>query len=342
MVAKEYDLAFSWDKDPCIFTDHLISNCRRKGLSRFWITRDVRRKTIKDLESGTVRIGTLLDTEATYDIPGDEYARLCYAVKDSGGVVINDPDRTRLAVDKSVMYYETLDAGICTPYTVVVRNWEPRTFRLTDAERERLGIPFIIKPGCGYGHQGVVYDAKGSVREIAEARDYDPGDNFLLQEKIVPLELDGKRAWFRVFHIFDKIIPCWWDDRTGNYEQATLREFEKFRLAALARITARVARLSRMAWFSCEIALDRKDGRTRFLVIDYVNDQCDMESKSEGLSGVPDNIVKLTALSIVHEAARISRRRRAPGEGYKILLADRKSLLLRGLGRAPDLLKQYV
>ncbi len=336
---KIYDFGLNWDKDECLFTDLVEAGCRKKGLSFVQVTRNRVREAVKGLESNQLRIKVLLDTEATYDVPGDLFARVCYAVKDSGGVVINDPDRTRMAVDKAVMYYELLDSGINTPYTVIVRNWEPTSFRLTAEERARLGIPFVIKPGCGWGHQGVVYNASGTIREIAEARNYDRGDNFLLQEKVNPLEWNRKRAWFRVFHVFDKIIPCWWDDRNGTYEHVTGDEFKALRLATLAKYATRIGGMTRMTWFSTEIAMDKKNDQQRFLSIDYVNDQCDMTARSESPDGVPDNIVRVTANSIVDEAYRlIFGKDRAKGKKYTILLKKTGFFGIRGLGYPPDLL----
>ena len=335
---KEYDLALTWDKNPCLFTNILQDDCKKKGLSFLWVTFDEARQIIKDLESNRTRIKVLLDTEATYDEDGDLYARLSYAVKDSGGVVINDPDRTRMAVDKAVMYYEIKGSGIPTPYTVVARNWEPTTFKLTEEEKGKLKKPFIIKPGCGWGHRGVVYNAKGTVREIAEARNFDRGDNFLLQEKIYPVTLEDKRAWFRVFHVFDKIIPCWWNDISSGYQQVTGEEFKKYKLTPLVRISAKIAGLSRMSWFSTEIAIDKKEDKLRFVSIDHVNDQCDMEARSESKDGVPDNIVKFTAYSIVHAAKTLINNEGIEPKNYTILLKKRGRFGLRGLGCAPSLL----
>jgi len=337
---KKYDFALAWDKNPCLFTWTLISACRKKGLSFLWVTENNVRKFTRDLKEKKLHINILLDTEATYDIPGEPYARLCYAVKDSGGVVINDPDRTRIAVDKAVMYYELVSRGIDTPYTVIVRNWEPLSFSLKDNERKKLGVPFIIKPGCGWGHRGVVYNATGTIREIAEARNFDRGDNFLLQEKIDPIELGAKRAWFRVFHVFDEIIPCWWDDRISRYEQVTGEEFRRYRLSPLVKFATKIAKLSNMAWFSTEIAIDKRSGERRFVAIDYVNDQCDMEARSESEVGVPDNIVKFTACSMIHATHQLVNRSRINDakKKYTVLLEKNSRVGVRGLGYAPGLL----
>ncbi|MBN2407781.1 MAG: hypothetical protein JXJ19_08790 [Elusimicrobia bacterium] len=332
------DLAVNWGGEVREeFLDFLAAESRKRKLSFLaimdWNVKDV----VRRLKDGRLMIRVLLDTQATYNLAGDEYSRVCYAVKDTGGIVINDPDRTVNAINKSVMHFELINAGIDTPYTIVVRNWQPQIFRLTDKEKKKLGVPFIIKPASGYSQLGVLKEAKGSVREIALARNFDKGDSFLLQKKIKPIWLGGKRAWFRVYNVFDKIVPCLWDDHSNIYENVTCEFFKRYRLYPLVRITTRIAGISRMSWFSSEIAVDEITGRRRFVVIDYVNDQCDMSLKSRTSSGVPDNIVKFTSAHIVRSIARILKNRSA-GTRYEIVLKD-KRLMTRGLGNPPAVLR---
>lgn len=337
---KEYDFALSWSvKTREHFINALKSTCQKRNLSFLWICDDNVRDVIKKLEKGELKVKFLLDTEASYNKEKDPYVRVCYAIKDSGGVIINDPDRSRLAVDKSVMHYELINAGINTPYSVVVRNWEPSSFKLTDEEKESLGMPFVIKPACGYARQGVVEEAQGSVREIAQARNFDQGDNFLLQERINPIELAGKRAWFRVFHIFDTIIPCWWDDRTCCYEHLTEEDFRNHHLSPLAKIVTRIADIAPLVWFSTEIAIDQKFGQPRFVAIDYVNDQCDMTAQSQDKTGVPDAIVEFTAGCIVEAGYRLVHNKEI-AKDYTVWFGKDKKVSLRGLGDVPELLAQ--
>ncbi|MBN2121224.1 MAG: hypothetical protein JW734_09265 [Candidatus Omnitrophica bacterium] len=337
---KEYDFGLNWSvKTREVFINALKDACQELGLSFFWVSNYNVKEVIKKLESNELKIKVLLDTEATYNRERDLYARVCYAVKDAGGVVINDPDRARLAVDKSVTHYELINRGINTPYSVVVRNWEPKSFKLTDEEKERLGVPFVIKPACGYSRLGVVEEAKGSIREIAAARNFDPGDNFLIQERISPIELARKRAWFRVFHVFDKIVPCWWDDRTSWYEHVTKDEFENYRLASLAKIVSKIAEITRMVWFSSEIAIDNKSGKSRFVVIDYVNDQCDMTAQSYDKTGVPDSVVECMAFFIVKAACKLIRDQEI-NKDYTIWLNNGVDVQIRGLPETPEPLIQ--
>lgn len=337
-IMKTYDFGISWSGNELeLFIKIIKEACKQKKLSFLWISSDNVREIVKKLEASQLRIRLLLDTEATYNKKGDPYARVAYAVKDAGGVVINDPDRARVATDKSIVHFELIDRGILNPYTVIVRNWEPKSFRLTENEKRKLGTSFIIKPATGYGQMGVIKDAKGTISEIARARNYDSGDNFLLQEKIHPIHLNGKRAWFRVFHIFDHVIPCWWDDKTNLYKHITNEEFNNFQLLPLARIVTKIADITRMVWFSTEIAIDEKDKKKRFIAIDYVNDQCDMSAKSETVSGVPDAIVGYTANAVVDSAERLIKGEKG-GTKYLIWLKDAK-IEVRGLGSPTDILK---
>lgn len=338
---KRYDFGLNWSgtaKEK--FVTCIQSACKEKRLSFLWISQDNSRKVLHDIEQDRIRIRMLLDTEATYNKKGDLYARICYLVKDKEGIVINDPDRTKVATDKSVIHYELINAGILIPYTVIVRNWQPNTYCLPESERKKLGIPFIIKPALGYGQHGVIRDAHGTIREIATARHYDRGDNFLLQEKIIPIELTGKRAWFRVFNLFNRIIPCWWDDKTNLYKHVHYEEFNTAGLYPIVKIVAEIAAITRMAWFSTEIAIDIKNNQRRYLAIDYVNDQCDMTAASESPSGVPDTVVEYTAQHIITVAHQyihnVDLKKR-----YFILLKD-ATVEIRGLGSAPELLKPSV
>ncbi|MFC1482982.1 hypothetical protein ACFL56_01860 [Candidatus Margulisiibacteriota bacterium] len=338
---KKIDFALNWStKVKENFIHFLKERCNEKELSFLWVHEDNYKKVIKELESHQRAISVLLDTEATFNLPKDPYARVCYAVKDAGGMVINDPDRTKIAIDKSATHFELVNAGITTPYTVVVRNWEPANFKLTEKEKQMLGLPFVIKPALGFGQQGVVKEAQGSIREIACARHFDRGDNFLLQEKIVPIQLNGRRAWFRVFNVFNTLVPCWWDDQQNHYEHITFEEFNTHSLFPLVKIASKISSLTKMTWFSTEITIDKKNGKNRFVAIDYVNDQCDMSTLSETSSGLPDYIVEYIAHRIVDSSQKLMRNEKSHKK-YSIWLKD-ATIELKGLARPSALLKQVT
>ena len=143
-------------------------------------------------------------------------------------------------------------------------------------------------------------DQKGTLKEVAEARKISQGDNFLLQELIEPKMLDNSKAWFRIYHLFGEIIPCWWEPSTGAYRQVTLKEADSYNLMPLVRITSEIARITRVDWFSCEIAIDKKNDE--FTVIDYMNDQCAVSPQSQYKDGVPDDLIVHIAQRMVDKA----------------------------------------
>lgn len=166
---KKYDFALTWvNSAEEKFVQWLARECKLHRMSMFVCGQDNTRFVVRDIEDGNLRIKFLLDNEANYGDPIDIFGRLCYAVKDTGGYVLCDPDYARSASNKSITHYDLIRAGINVPYTIVVRNWQPDTFKLSTQEKSRLGEEFIIKPATGFGQRGVIKDAKGSIVEIAK------------------------------------------------------------------------------------------------------------------------------------------------------------------------------
>ena len=110
----------------------------------------------------------------------------------------------------------------------------------------------------------------------------------MIQEKVYPQILDGKRAWFRCYWAFGKSICVWWDDETHLYNNLTEDEIQKFGLKRLFNITKTIYKLTDLDFFSTEIVFTTNN---KFVVVDYVNDQCDMRLQSLHTDGVPDEIV---------------------------------------------------
>jgi len=200
------------------------------------------------------------------------------------------------AIDKATMHLEFITAGLHVPYSIIippVKEKEELFISLTNLAI--LGRPFIIKP-CNTtgGGIGVVTGAE-SLHDVLYERKFNHEDKYLLQEKIYPAYLDGKRAWFRVFYAFGKIIPVWWDDLTHHYRILLPEEIEKFKLKKLFSIAKTIFTTIQLDFFSTEIVITDEH---KFIVIDYVNDQCDLRMQSQHVDGVPDEIV----LTIINAA----------------------------------------
>jgi hypothetical protein len=85
-----------------------------------------------------------------------------------------------------------------------------------------------------------------------------------------------------------KIIHCWLNDLTHIYSEITEDDFIKYNLNEMNNIVKKIKEITNLDFFSTEIALTKDQ---KFIVIDYVNDQCDMRFQSKHLDGVPDKVV---------------------------------------------------
>jgi hypothetical protein len=303
-----YDFGIGWieEENDALFIDALRRECTARGLRFFIINELSVDRTVEDIRASRLKIHFYLDLASETENLDHVFTKFAYLLKDFGTRVVADPDQVRFSADKAITHFNLVSAGLPVPYTVVIRNWDPSR-RLTIEERERLGLPAVIKPAMGYGQRGVkIIEEKLSLREIAEARSFNPGDHFLLQEFVTPQTLDVTPAWFRVFYLFGELFPCWWNPKTGEYRQVTLRECERHRLFPMTRIASDIADIVRVEWFSCEIALDM---RTRgFVIVDYMNDQCDVSSQSFRPAGLPDDMVLLLTRRIAEKAWQWVRR----------------------------------
>ncbi|MBN2097033.1 MAG: hypothetical protein JW714_00990 [Candidatus Omnitrophica bacterium] len=298
-----YDFGIGWPiprEEDDLFVNTLEAECSARKLSFIFVDGSSLKKLSSAVKKGELKIKFYLDMASeTYDSE-DKFTRFAYRLKDSGARIVADPDDVKAAADKSITHFDLVAAKIPVPFTVVVRHWE-RTRRLSAEEKKGLGRPFVIKPASGYGQQGVkIINQKPKLKDIAEARKFDEGDNFLLQEYVEPQALEGRPAWFRVYHLFGEIIPCWWDPGTHIFRQVTLKEMDTYKLSPLIQISSEIARITLIDWFSCEIAINKKTGK--FVVIDYMNDQCAIYPQSQHKDGVPDDLVIHIAGRIVEKA----------------------------------------
>jgi hypothetical protein len=187
------------------------------------------------------------------------------------------------------MHLEFLTKGINVPFTIIISPYtKKKEVELKLSDIARLGRPFIIKPANTTGGGiGVILGAE-TLKDVIESRQRHKNDKYLLQEKISPIPLDGQKGWFRVFYSFDLVLPCWWDDETHVYRMITKDEVTTYGLRSLFTITRKIWEVCHLDFFSTEIAFTREG---KFVVVDYVNDICDMRLQSLHFDGVPDLVV---------------------------------------------------
>jgi hypothetical protein len=311
-------LARRADDPPPRFLSLLEREARARGMIFFHCQNHDQAETLRwAIERGELRVDCLIDYMGRSFLHDYEFG--C-AVKDSGGLVLDDPDRVRIYGDKATMHQEMARAGIAMPRTLI---WRPGTPSrdLAPDERAYLGGRIVCKPANGSGSGGVVLDMAPTYGALDAARDYDPDDSYLLQEFVAPLDLDGRPAWFRVYNCFGRVFACFWHPETHATSVVTAEEKVIYGLHELEHISQQIAAISGYTWFSTEIALTMRDGQPVFLPIDYLNNKCFMLTHSEfGPSGMPDAVAEAVACQIAEQVYQRNHRfahiLRAPAYQY--------------------------
>jgi hypothetical protein len=284
---RVFDLAVSykWKYDKG-FVDLIEAQFQKEGLSTFIIESFNSSETISLLKERKLHFRVYLDRASDEDPAFLPIAKILARKK---SYLINPHKEVLRSINKSLMHKKLVKKKFRLPETVIFPSYDFDPHPRIDGKiLSALGTPFIIKPALlSGGGEGVLRNAE-SPAQILEERRKNHNENYLVQQKIYPHTLQGRRAWFRVFWVFDTVIPAWWDDITHIYYPVTEKEIAKYNLLQLYRITKRLARITKLDYFSTEIALTSDH---KFYLIDYVNDQCDMRLKSRHTDGVPDEIV---------------------------------------------------
>jgi hypothetical protein len=291
-MSDHFDLAVSWDWEyDTEFIRILEQQVHTQGLRFYSVSHHNASETAHRIQRNELSFGSFLDRAPETN---DLFSALIRALRKTPTVFINRPDALVQANDKATMHLEFITAGINVPFTIIISPYnKKKELELSLTDLAQLGRPFIIKPANTTGGGiGVVLGAE-SLKDIIESRQHHKNDKYLLQEKIVPLWLDGRKAWFRVFRVYDQTLPCWWDDETHIYAPVTGEDIDHHELGRLGTITETIAGVCKLDFFSSEIAIT---GEKKFVVVDYVNDICDMRLQSKHHDGVPDMVVSAICL----------------------------------------------
>lgn len=276
--------------------------CAERSLSFFLIEPVWLEAFYAALQADRIWPRVLLNLHSEHHLPEEPYHRLVRLAQERRVEVVDPLEVALPAFDKARLHPRLVDAGFDVPATVVVAREAVRGWKLDEAQRGRLGSPFVIKPAMGYGRRGVIMDAVGEA-DLARSVAGWAGTHYLLQRRERALVLDGEPAYFRVFYAFGAVWSCWWNCDTDGYREVTRAEEQRHGLHVLGEIVRRLAGLTGMRFFSSELALTAPG---RFVLIDYVNDQCHMLSQgSNPRMGVPNAVVAGIAARLVEGAAEL-------------------------------------
>jgi hypothetical protein len=299
-VVRIYDVVMTHKLDADdFFIQRVQQFCAEAGLNFFLIEPYWVEPFYDGLLKGKIWARVLLNMHSEHHQPDDIYHRLVRLAAERQTQVIDPPDRAEAAFDKARLHPRLIGAGIHVPYSVIVPKSKYGDFRLTEVERLALGLPFVIKPGMGYGKRGLVMDAVAE-SDMARSMATWPDENYLFQRKIVPRQSPDGPSYFRVYYIFGAVFQVWWNCFNDQYRLIPAGGISDAAAAELESISRRIAALTGMNFFSSEIAQVESG---EFVVIDYMNDQCHMLSQSANPQiGVPDELVAAIARRLVMAA----------------------------------------
>jgi glutathione synthase/RimK-type ligase-like ATP-grasp enzyme len=286
-MPEYFHLAVAWDWEyDREFIAILESQVHAHRLRFYSISHHNAQETLRKLHRGELALGAFLDRSADTD---ENFAPLSRGIRKLSIFFINNPDAVHRAIDKATMHLEFLTKGIEVPFTVIISPFsKKKEVELSLSDLARLGRPFIIKPANTTGGGiGVILGAE-SLKDVIESRQHHKNDKYLMQEKIRPGILNNHKGWFRVFYVFGEVLPCWWDDETHVYTMITKADVTTYELRPLITITKKIWEVCRLEFFSTEIAVTPDN---KFVVVDYVNDICDMRLQSKHPDGAPDVLV---------------------------------------------------
>ena len=284
---KIFDLgiAYNWEYD-VDFVSLVEKHLQEAGLSTYVVHEHNVMEVREELLQKKLVFNCYIDRASDVDERFEEIGKILQRRKTR---IFNPYKNVLHAIDKANMHLEFMTAGLIVPYSIIIPPYNQKEdIRLSVDDLAILGRPFIIKP-CNTtgGGIGVVIGAE-SLKEVLDERISYNNDKYLIQEKIFPSVVDGKRTWFRCFWAFGKVITVLWDDQTHVYEEISEDLKSKINFRRLIQSIKTIYGLTHLDFFSTEIVFTNDN---KFVVIDYVNDLCDMRLKSKHADGVPDEIV---------------------------------------------------
>lgn len=300
-VVPDLLAVWDWEFDRA-FLERLARACAARGVL-FAAVREDGGSQLEAVAVGWETVPAVVLDRASDIWPG--LATLLARFEATGCRTVNNAGRMAWCRDKATMHLELVAAGIHVPYGVIISSDQAaRTGGVLAEHAQALGAPFVIKPAEGGGGEGVVLDAStaADVARYLEERGY---DKVILQRRVLPSSLGGNRGWFRVFFLAGQIVPCWWDDLTHLYRLLSPGEEEAAGLGRLRDLTAAIAHIANIDFFTTEIALDLAG---EMVVVDFVNEMPDLRCQSEHPDGVPQPLVDAIVAMLV-EMAVAGRRR---------------------------------
>ncbi|MDD5668420.1 MAG: hypothetical protein PHE58_00090 [Candidatus Omnitrophica bacterium] len=305
-LPRVFDLAILWnwayDRE---FIMRIHNAVVALGLKPYFVQPFNVDETIRLLKEKQLEFLACFDRASDTDY---RFSDIVHILQEQSAFFVNGPEQIKWIDDKILIHMDFIFNKIPVPPTFIYFPTDER--RVIQLKIKQLGLPFVVKPAHGVdsGGAGVLLNAR-SVDDVYQWHSRYKDFIFLLQKQIVPCVMDTRLAWFRVFNVMGKTIPCWWDPCTHIYCPVTEAEIKKFQLQSLAEITKKIGRIFKLGFFSTEIAIEKEK---ELFVVDYINDQCDMRRKSQFPDGICDEVVDYIAGELAAQVYKKVKHKPAP------------------------------
>jgi hypothetical protein len=241
-------------------------------------------RLIEQTRRGRVRPYVYLDLCSAVE---PVFGGLLRAMAGAGVYTIGEPAKLDVWTHKARAQKRLEEAGLPVPATVLIKSGEP-TRELTGEELRAVGEKCVIKPSWGVAGKGVKAGVRPTAENIETARKFAPEDDFLVQRMVRWEAFGARTAYVRGYNIVGYRTLLWWAPETKLYDLLTWEDFRRHDLLGAVEVIDKMAAVTGMDFFSSEIAITNGVGQPRFVVIDYCNDQCDLNPVSGQADGPPD------------------------------------------------------
>lgn len=293
---KIYPLGFliDWEYDED-FVKIIEEKARASGLDTLTIRPTDLEEVYQKLTEQKLSFQFILDRAS---LSSPQFIKLILLTQKQGTFIFDPLEKVLRSADKATMHLEFISQGILVPYTIILPPFEQLpSLDSLEVDLSPVGRPFVIKPASITGGGLGVIKNGFSLEDVQRARQEFPQDKYLIQERIEPKIMNDQRFWFRIFYSWGLIQACWWNDETHVYKILTEQEITDYCLEDLFNLMKKIQGICGLNFFSSEIV---RDSRGRFVVVDYVNEICDMRLQSKHYDGVPDRIVENIAQSLIN------------------------------------------
>lgn len=231
----------------------------------------------EQIERGWLRPHVLVDLCSS---PGDPFFNLLHTAARHGVYTMSRPEDLKWTL-KSQGHPTLEKAGLPLPPTVILHANE-KDRELTAEERQRIGHRCVIKPSLSGANRGVVVDVPPTAEAIAQARNFNRQTDWLVQKLIRWTKCGDRPGYLRAYNVVGHRTLLWWcrNGAIDTYHSLTWADLNRYDLMPAVNLVDRVAELTGMDYFSLEIAIVPESGPDRFCLIDYVNDQCDLDPQA--------------------------------------------------------------